>query len=216
VTVAGETITARSPLGALRLTIGEHVRALQLRVGNDYGPIFLAVLQARANLPVATTLTPLGPDEGSIQPECRDQPWFDLGLGRVDLRFCVRSSSEELQNALNLASGLPLSDVLQSAGATIVAHGPARIVESPLGRAEIYTPIPLPGGKSPDGPHAHLLPSHLATGRATPPSIDLPPVYALGATFYSSTRSRGSIETECSAYLPMSDHVDWREEPKRG
>jgi predicted Fe-S protein YdhL (DUF1289 family) len=216
VTVAGETITARSPRGALRLTIGEHVRALQLRAGNDYGPMFLAVLQARANLPVATTLTPLGPDEGAIQPECRDQPWFDLGLGRVDLRFCVRSSSEELQNTLNLASGLPLSDVLQSAGATIVAHGPARIVESPLGRAEIYTPTPPPGGKSPDGLHTHLLPSHLATGRATPPGIDLPPVYALGATFYSSARSRGSIETECSAYLPMSDYVDWREEPKRG
>jgi hypothetical protein len=216
VTVAGETITARSPRGALRLTIGEHVRALQLRAGNGYGAIFLAVLKAKANLPVATTLTPLGLDECAIQPECRDRPWFDLGLGRDDLRFCVRSSSEELQNTLNLVSGLPLSDVLQSAGTMIVAHGPVRIVESPLGRAEIYTPVPPPDGQSPDGPHTHLLPGHLATGRATPPGIDLPPVYALGATFYSSARSRGSIVTECSAYLPMSDRVDWREEPQRG
>src|SRR5664279_3323619 len=133
VTVAGETITARSPRGA----------------GNGYGAIFLAVLKAKANLPVATTLTPLGLDECAIQPECRDRPWFDLGLGRDDLRFCVRSSSEELQNTLNLASGLSLSDVLQSAGTMIVAHGPARVVESPLGRAEIYTPVPPPGGQSP-------------------------------------------------------------------
>jgi predicted Fe-S protein YdhL (DUF1289 family) len=216
VTVAGETITARSPRGALRLTIGEQVRALQLRVGNGYGAIFLAVLKAKANLPVATTLTPLGLDECAIQPECRDQPWFDLGLGRDDLRFCIRSSSEELQDALNLVSGLPLSDVLQSVGATIITHGPARVVESPIGRAEIYTPVPPMDGQSPDGPHTHLLSGHLTTGRATPLGIDLPPVYALGATFYPSARSRGSIETECSAYLPMSDHVDGREESKRG
>jgi predicted Fe-S protein YdhL (DUF1289 family) len=206
VTVAGETITARSARGALRLTIGEHVRALQLRAGNGYGPIFLAVLKARANLPVATTLTPLGLDEGAIPPECRDQPWFDLGLGRDDLRFCVRSSSEDLQNTLNLVSGLPLSDVLQDAGATIVAHGPARVVESPLGRAEIYTPIPPPSGQSPDGPHTHLLPGHLAMGRATPLGIDLPPVYALGATFYSRGESRSDIGSECFEHLPMSDH----------
>jgi predicted Fe-S protein YdhL (DUF1289 family) len=207
VTVAGETITARSARGALRLTIGEHVRALQLRAGNDYGPIFLTVLKARASLPVATALTALGPDKDAIQPECRDQPWFDLGLGRDDLRFGVRSSVRELQNTLNLLSGLPLFEVLQDAGAAIIAHARARIIESPLGRAEIYTPIPPPGGQSPDGPHTHLLPRHLATCRATPPGIDLPPVYALGATYYPGARSRDGIEAECSADLPMSDHV---------
>jgi predicted Fe-S protein YdhL (DUF1289 family) len=192
VTAVGETITALSTRGALRLTIGDHVRALQLRIGNDYGPIFLAVLKSRANVPVATTLTPLGRDERAVQPECRDQPWFDLGLGRDDLRFCVRSCSEELQNTLNLVSGQPLTAVLRDAGATIVAHSPVRIVESPLGRAEVYSPIPPPGGQSPDGPHTHLLPGHLATGRATPPGFDLPPVYALGATFYpcAGPRSR--------------------------
>ncbi|MGH6819984.1 MAG: DUF1289 domain-containing protein, partial [Methylocella sp.] len=203
VSVTGETITAISDRGALQLTIGEHVRALRLRAGlTRLGnrAIFLVVLKAKATLPVATTLTPLGRDEGAIRPECRNDAWFDLGLGRGDLRFGVRASAADLLDTLNQASGLPLSDVLQAAGATIVQHSPARVVESPLGRAEIYTPIPLPGGQSPDGPHTHLLPGHLASGRATQPGIDLPPVYALGATFYSRTGSQGHIEPDCSRY----------------
>jgi predicted Fe-S protein YdhL (DUF1289 family) len=202
VSVTGETITAISERGALQLTLGEQVRALQLRTGRSgrgYQAIFLVVLKVRATLPVATTLTPLGRDEGAIRPACRNDAWFDLGLGRADLRFCVRASATELRDKLNQASGLPLSDVLHAAGAMIVKHSPARVVESPLGRAEIGTPIPPPGGQSPDGPHTHLLPGHLASGRATQPGIDLPPVYALGATFYPRTGSQGHIEPECAA-----------------
>jgi predicted Fe-S protein YdhL (DUF1289 family) len=202
VSVSGETITAISDRGALQLTIGEHVRALRLRAdhtrrGNR--AIFLVVLKSRATLPVATTLTPLGRDEGAIRPACRNDAWFDLGLGRADLRFCVRASGTELRDKLNQASGLPLSDVLQAAGAMIVKHSPARVVESPLGRVEIGTPIPPPGGQSPDGPHTHLLPGHLASGRGTQPGIDLPPVYALGATFYPRTGSQGHIAPEYAA-----------------
>ena len=202
VSVTGETITAISGRGALRLTIGERVRALRLRADHTRGgcrAIFLVDTKARATLPVATTLTPLGRDEGAIRPECRYDTWFDLGLGRGDLRFCVRGSATELLDTLNQASGLPHSDALQAAGATIVKHSPARIVESPLGRAEIYTPIPPPGRQSPGGPHTHLHPGQLATGRATPPGIDLPPVYALGATFHPRAGSRADIEPGSSA-----------------
>ncbi len=202
VSVTGETITAVSNRGALQLTIGKHVRALRLRAHRtrrDNRAIFLVVVRARATLPVAATLTPLGRDEGAIRPERRNDLLFDLGLGRGDLRFCVRASTTELRDKLNQASGLPLLDVLQTAGAMMVKHSPARVVESPLGRAEIYTSIPPPGGKSPDGPHTHLLPGHLASGRATQPGIDLPPVYALGATFYPCARSRDDIEPHCSA-----------------
>jgi len=202
VSVTGETITAISDRGALQLTIGEHVRALRLRAdhprrGNR--AIFLVVLKARATLPVTTTLTALGRDEGAIRPEGRNDAWYDLGLGRAGLRFCVRASAAELRDKLNQASGLPLSDVLQGAGAMIVKHSPSRVLESPLGRAEIYAPIPPPGGQSPDGPHTHLVSDQLAWGRATPPGIDLPPVYALGATFYPRTGSQGHIEPEYAA-----------------
>lgn len=202
VSVTGETITAVSGRGALQLTIGERVRALRLRdvdSRHGYRAIFLVVSKARVTLPVAQTLTPLGRDESAIRPEFRNDIWFDLGLGRDDLRFCVRGSSAELLETMNQVSGLPLLDVLQTAGALIVKQSPARVVETPLGRAEIYTPIPPPGGQSPDGPHTHLVPGHLESGRATPPGIDLPPVYALGATFYPCAGSRGDIEPCCAA-----------------
>jgi predicted Fe-S protein YdhL (DUF1289 family) len=202
VSVSGETITALSGRGALQLTIGEKVRALRLRADHSrhgYRAIFLVVSKARAILPVATTLTPLGRDEGAIRPKCRNDILFDLGLGRGDLRFCVRTAAADLLDSLNQASGLPLLDVLRDVGATILRHCPARVVESPLGRAEIYAPIPPPGGQSPDGPHTHLVPGHLATGRATPPGVDLPPVYAVGATFYPRPGSRGDIEPGWSA-----------------
>jgi predicted Fe-S protein YdhL (DUF1289 family) len=200
--VTGETVTAISGRGALQLTIGERVRALRLRsFDSQYGyrAIFLVVSKARVTLPVETTLTPLGRDEGAIRPECRNDSWFDLGLGRDDLRFCVRSSAPDLLETLNQASGLPLLDVLQGAEALIVKHSPTRVVETPLGRAEIYSRIPPPGGRSPEGPHTHLLPGHLASGRATPPGIDLPPVYALGATYFPRGVFRDDIEPDCAA-----------------
>ncbi|MGH6838142.1 MAG: DUF1289 domain-containing protein [Methylocella sp.] len=187
VSVTGDTITAISGRGALQLTIGERVRALRLRDDdsrNGYRAIFLVVSKARVTLPVATTLTPLGRDEGAIRAECRNECWFDLGLGRDDLRFCVRASAADLLETLNHASGLPLLDLLRVAGTLIVKHSAARVVATPLGRAEIYSPIPPQGEQSLDGPHTHLLPGHLESGRATPPGIDLPPVYALGGTFF--------------------------------
>lgn len=187
VSVCGDTITAITDAGALQLRIGQDVRALELRADDTrdgYRAIFLAALKTKASLPVAQALTPLGLDQGAIRPQDRTSTLFDLGLGRDDMRFCIRPKAGDLENKMNEASGLSLSHLWETAGTAILRHSPARVVESALGRVEIDAPIPPPGERSPEGPHTHLLPSHLATGRATPPGIDLPPVYALGATFY--------------------------------
>jgi hypothetical protein len=66
----------------------------------------------------------------------------------------------------------------------LLRESPTRVVDSLFGRIEVYAPIPAQGGKSPPGPHTHLLPGHLAMQRATTPSVDLPEAYALCATFY--------------------------------
>lgn len=186
VSASGGTVTALSKQGALQLSIGGYARALQLRPGQGggYEAIFLVIAKTRAGLPAASVLTPLGPDEGAIDPEARRYLLFDLGLGRADLRFCVRPSMAELANALHRLSGRPLEEVLAKAGGLLVKHSPARVVETVLGRAEIFTPIPPPGGAPAFGAHTHLLPSLLAVGRSTPPGIDLPSAYTLGATFY--------------------------------
>lgn len=183
----GSTITAVSERGALRLSLGNDVRALELRDHRHaagYRTIFLAVLKSRAALPVAQTLTALGPDVQALREHRRDDRLFDLGLGRPDLRFCVRTSDAALIDLLGASEGLPLPALMARCGAAILKHSPERVIETVLGRAEIGTSIPPPGGKSPEGPHTHLLPHNLATNRATQPGIDLPPVYALGAAFY--------------------------------
>ena len=66
----------------------------------------------------------------------------------------------------------------------LVAESPTRVVESALGRIEVQGQIPPPDAKSPDGPHTHLLPDHLETGRALPVGMDLPRAYLPGAIFY--------------------------------
>ncbi|HET6378121.1 MAG TPA: DUF1289 domain-containing protein [Methylocella sp.] len=187
VSASGGAVTALSKQGALRLSIGSYARALQLRPGHGGGgseAIFLVIAKTRASLPAASVLTPLGPDEGAIDPGARCYPLFDLGIGRADLRFCVRLAAPELADVLIRLSGRPLEEVLAKAGSLLIKHSPARVVETVLGRAEIFTPIPPPGSAPALGPHTHLLPSLLSAGRSAPPGIDLPPAYALGATFY--------------------------------
>ncbi len=57
---------------------------------------------------------------------------------------------------------------------TIMAANPHRVFISRVGRAEVFQPIPPPGGKSPDGPHTHVLPKLLAHGRTHAATEPLP------------------------------------------
>ena len=77
-----------------------------------------------------------------------------------------------------------LLDALPRLAPVLLQHSPPRVVESVLGRIEVLTPIPVPGGNTPAGPHTHLLPEHLATGRALPAGMDLPSAYLPGSIFY--------------------------------
>jgi hypothetical protein len=54
----------------------------------------------------------------------------------------------------------------------ILAANPHRVFLSRIGRIEVFTPIPPPGGASPEGPHTHVLPKllqHKRTHAATEP-----------------------------------------------
>ncbi len=186
VTVGGDEVTARTPGGALRFRIDEHVRALSFDAPDtppDRQPIVLAVLRERGRLPAAPVLADLGPDRAAILPQDRDHRLYDLGLNRKEGRFCVRVAPGPAARALGEAAGQPLAQVLPQLGPVLLAESPARVVESALGRIEVTTPIPPPGGTSPAGPHTHLLPDHLASGRAMPAGMDLPRAYLPGAIF---------------------------------
>lgn len=186
----GREIVAQTSGGALRFVIDDDVRALTFEprdVGIDRSRIVLAVKRERGRLDVAPVLTEIGPDRGAITSGDRTTPLFDLGLGRKEARFAVRIRPGSAQMAMRHALGSVFPESLPRIGPALVAESPARVVETALGRIEVSTSIPPPGGTSPAGPHTHLLPDHLATGHAMPAGFDLPRAYLPGAIFYPAT-----------------------------
>lgn len=187
VEVRGETIVAQTPGGALSFLIDDHVRALTFEPKDarlDRSRIVLAVKRERGRLDMASDLSDLGEDACAIEPGERASHLFDLGLGRKEARFCVRVGTGPAETAMRAALGSAFPESLPKIGAALLAESPVRVVETALGRIEVSTPIPPPGGTSPAGPHTHLLPDHLATGRAMPAGFDLPRAYLPGAIFY--------------------------------
>ncbi|MER1968897.1 hypothetical protein [Castellaniella sp. GW247-6E4] len=126
----------------------------------------------------------LGPDREALRHEDRDMRLFDLGVGIGHVRFCVRTEDIALIAQLEALDGRPIFGPGGQAVMTEVLRAqPHRVLFSPIGRIEVYAPIPAPGGNSPEGPHTHLLPKLLAAGRThaanAPIPIDLQPVLML-------------------------------------
>ncbi|MEM9047161.1 MAG: DUF1289 domain-containing protein [Pseudomonadota bacterium] len=185
--IDGPVAAAVTKGGALRFEIDEDVRALTFDTPNtptQREPIVLAVKRARGRPALAAMLTDLGPDPAPIRAGADGARVFDLGLGRKEARFCVRCAPGAAQDALAAACGLSLGAALPRIAPPLLRESPVRIVQTALGRIEVSTAIPPPGGRSPAGPHTHLLPDHLATGRALPAGMDLPRAYLPGAIFY--------------------------------
>lgn len=184
VTWDGPALIARTPGGALRLTLDDHVRALAFPQPDRPPVMALAVKRDGGGRPRAAGLAPLGPDLEAIHTEDRGAALFDLGLARGEARFCVRLQPGTLADRMAAAAGTDLLRFLAAHGAALLAANPVRVVETAVGRVEISAPIPPPTGCSPDGPHTHLLPDQLATGQSTPASLPVPRAYVPAALLY--------------------------------
>jgi len=183
----GSRVTATTARGAARFTVTEEVRALAVTTAVGAVTkevVVLAVPRGYARGPANHGLTPLGEDRGAVRPRDRADRLYDLGLGMRASGFCIRTSTPALIRELEGYVGRGWADVLAGLGGRIVEASPPRVVLNPIGRLEVFTPIPPPNGRSPDGPHTHLLPEHLAVGRETPPGLELPEAFAPCAVFY--------------------------------
>ena len=108
----------------------------------------------------------------SAAPQDRDALLFDLGLGVHQVDCCIRTAEPELIAGLRAAAGRSLFEPGNPAMGLILRHSPHRVFATRAGRAEVYQPIPAPGGTAPDGPHTHVLPkllAHKRTHAATEP-----------------------------------------------
>jgi hypothetical protein len=112
-----------------------------------------------------TVLTELDADREALQPEHRGSILFDLGLGALQADLCVRIEDHNMVARLRSHCGLSVFDPANPAMGLLLETNPHRVFISRVGRIEVYQPIPPASGKSPDGPHTHVLPKLLKSGR---------------------------------------------------
>ena len=119
-----------------------------------------------------------------------DDITFDLGIGapHIDMMVRLRRDDAATRAALRDSTGLPLLAPGTPAGPAIGRASPTRIFVSALARLEVHQPIPPPGGRSPEGPHSHLLPQYLQEGRAHAPGSPLPAGLYCGLSLYPRKR----------------------------
>ena len=182
----GRTVGAVTGDGGLRMTIDDAVGAFALAgAGDRTVAVILGVPAGHGAQATPTTgLARHEGDPGSLRAADRAAVLVDLGLGRAGVRFCVRSADASLLAALRAVEGLGWRDVLDRVGPILVERSPHRVVESAIGRIEVWGRIPRPDEASPDGNHTHLLPGLLELGLDLPTGLALPPGFAPAATFY--------------------------------
>lgn len=121
-------------------------------------------------------LTELGPDEEAVRPADRGSILFDMGLALAQCDFCIRTQDADLIALLRENAGRSLFDPANPAGGAILKAHPHRIALTRIGRVEVFQKIggPDTGGVSPPGPHSHLLPQLLKSGRTHSANTPIP------------------------------------------
>jgi len=166
-------VTAR---GAIRIDPVSGMQPFAFEVATKAGPsrrVALCLSDDTCAMSRRTVLTELGPDRDALRECDRDAILFDLGLGALQVDCCVRVADPAIAAQLRTHCGRPVFD--SAAMGIIVPASPHRVFVSRVGRIEVFQPIPPPHGRSPDGPHTHVLPALLRQGRthaATEPIPD--------------------------------------------
>ncbi len=155
--------------------------------------VALCLPQDRCVMHERRALTELGPDDDALRDADRGGVLFDLGLGCRQVDVCVRIPDADTVQALRRAIGQPVFAPGSIALPVLMAANPHRVFLTRLGRLEVFQPIPPPGGRSPDGPHTHLLPKLFATGRTHAATEPLPDGWIPCAHFYPAHPQRDGL-----------------------
>ncbi len=186
-TVSGASgeIVATTPTGAMRLRFTDDTRAF---FAGGVDPVRRPVLAVLASVTVGvdlrTRITVLGPDLDAIDPRHRNETLVDLGLGRTAGAFMIRSADPEVLGLVERVVGLNWRDASSAIGPQLIEASPTRVVLSPIGRIEVFAPIPDADQESPDGAHTHLLAGDLERGDDLPFGIQIPKGFVPGAVHF--------------------------------
>jgi len=143
-----------------------------------------------------TVLTELHADRAALKPEHRESILFDLGLGALQADLCVRIDDHDTVAQLRGHTGRSVFDPANPAMSVLLEINPHRVFISRIGRIEVYQPIPPPSGKSPDGPHTHVLPKLLKSGRTHAATEPIPEGWIPCAHLYPKHPVRGGRSSE--------------------
>lgn len=167
--------------GGIRLDRLEGVTALAWEVPSkarhrwQHG-VALCLPAIEAERPARPVLTELGADADAIRDRDREGVLFDMGLAQRNIDFCVRTADPELIALLRAEIGKPVGDPGSPVMPAILTSHPHRIAISAIGRCEVFQKIggAETGGVSPAGPHTHVLPKLLASGRTHSANVPIP------------------------------------------
>lgn len=187
---AVSVVTAR---GGLRIEVPDGLRAIaseSLTSKSWSQRVALCLPEETCVMSKRTVLTEIGPDREALRAGDRRAVLFDLGLGALQVDCCVRSSDPTFVAALRECVGKSLFAQGNGAMYVILAANPHRVFLSRIGRVEVFQPIPPPDGKSPSGPHTHVLPKLLRSGRTHAATEPLPLGWIPCAHFYPPSPTR--------------------------
>jgi Family of unknown function (DUF6925) len=149
--------------------------------------IGFALPRGRVKLPKAARFMFVGPDCEAILREHRGDRLYDLGIGPdLAARICLRTGDPIFAAQLDAAEGQPWPEALSLAAAGPWANDYHIVIETGLGRAEIFAPPLLTGAQGTS--YTDLNSERLGLPRELPPVWELKPIFALGALFYPDPR----------------------------
>ncbi len=172
-----ESLSVASSRGGIRITIEPGARALAFetlsrRRGHWQHGVAFCLCEQAATLSRRRVVTELGADANALWPGHRCHFLFDLGLNARNVDFCVRTREPALLRALRAADGTNILDPGNPIMSTLLSENPHRVILSAMARAEVYQPIGR--DTTPEGPHTHVLPKHLKSGRTHSANIPIP------------------------------------------
>ena len=173
-----QSLTAVTARGGIRITPRSDMRLIASETATRASwnhRVALCLRTEPSAMSRRGVLTELGPDRQALREQDRAAILFDLGLDAWQVDACVRVADPRIVAALREHIGRPVFESGNPAMSIIVPASPPRVFVSRLGRIEVFQPIPPPNGKSPEGPHTHVLPKllhHRRTHAATEPIPD--------------------------------------------
>jgi hypothetical protein len=196
VTMAADALSAVTDRGGIALRLDPAIRpfASEGLTKADWSQrVALCLPEDSCTMSQRGVLTELGTDARALREEDRDATLFDLGLGALQADFCVRIDDADVAARLRPHAGRPVFEAGNPAMGIILQANPHRVFISRLGRIEVYQPIPPASGKSPDGPHTHVLPKLLKGGRTHPATEPVPPGFVPCAHLYPPHPARDGL-----------------------